>query len=61
MCRLCGQTICPSACPESGDGVAPFVCFSGESEIFYGDIAYRFDDKILCEKCIDDAMFEVSV
>ncbi len=56
ICKICGQYICPSSCPEFDGFVAGLGSALGECElcsarVYEGDEYYIKNGKILCEEC----------
>lgn len=59
ICKICGQYICPSSCPEFDGYVAGLGSASGECEIcgarvYSGDGHFIRGNKIICKDCAEE-------
>ncbi len=59
ICKICGQYICPSSCPEfsgyvPGIGISKNECFMCGVRIYEDDEFFKKNGKVLCKDCAEE-------
>lgn len=58
MCKICGHSICPGACPNADEPRVFGKCINCGDTIYEGDEYYLLDNnhnEYWCEQCIEGA------